>query len=536
MKKRLIYIALSVVIISNISSCKKYLDVLPDNRAELNTEEKISKLLVSAYPTSPYVLATELASDNVDDCFGTSNPNSTRQYEEMYNWVDATETGTDSVNDLWSSCYGSIASANQALDAIKQLGNPASLDAARGEALIARAYNHFILVNVFAQHYSAANSATDLGITYMLAAEKELNPKYERNTVKEVYEFIVKDIQDGLPLVSDAAYTNASVAKFHFNVSAANAFAARVYLYMADWPNAVKYATASFANNPASYVRDYAKISSFSAVLGNMAREYNGSSIKANFLISPSFSNMGVVFGAYYAGSRFNHGRLISDKETITAKGPFGSFVTSGPAGYRLRAYGYGGTNLDKYLLAHDSYQFEYTDPVAAIGYRHGVFTPFTFEEALLTRAEGYVHSKNYTDALADMQLWANFTYNTPPTITMGSIEAWATGTNYFTPDAPTPKKKLNPDFALETGTQENMIHAILYMRRIESLHTGLRWFDVKRYGIEITRRTSLAAANSKVSDNTLVISNNKLVIRDKRRAIQLPQDVVSAGLTPNPR
>ena len=29
------------------------------------------------------------------------------------------------------------------------------------------------------------------------------------------------------------------------------------------------------------------------------------------------------------------------------------------------------------------------------------------------------------------------------------------------------------------------MIHCVLQMRRIETIHDGSRWMDVKRYGIE---------------------------------------------------
>lgn len=50
-----------------------------------------------------------------------------------------------------------------------------------------------------------------------------------------------------------------------------------------------------------------------------------------------------------------------------------------------------------------------------------------------------------------------------------------------------TAKKKLNPGFVIDPGTQENMIHAILFMRRIEFMHLGMRWFDTRRYGITLT-------------------------------------------------
>ncbi|MDN3585454.1 RagB/SusD family nutrient uptake outer membrane protein [Pedobacter aquatilis] len=524
MKNKYLFIAISAITILSISSCKKYLDELPDNRAELDNTEKISKMLVSAYPQNSYVLATELSSDNVDD-YGESNPYSDRISQQLFKWEDVTETSNDGIDRLWGSCYGAIASANAALSAIEAQGNPTSLSAQRGEALVARAYGHFILVNVFAQHYSPNKSATDLGVTYMTKSETTLNPKYQRNTVAEVYGFMIKDIEEGLPLINDASYSNANAAKYHFNKSAANAFAARLFLYKGDWAKAVNYSSAAFNNSPSAYLRDWTTLSSFSAVFANMTREYNSSNIKANFLISTPASAIGTIFGNYFTGSRYSHGAYIAGRETLLSATPHG--ITN--AGYRIRTYTYSGANLDKVLLPHASYQFEYTDPVAGIGYAHGVFTPFTAEEALLTRAEANIHLKNYSAAIADMQLFVNNTYNTNPVLTEVMINTWANGRAYSTAAVSTGKKKFNSEYAIEAGTQENMLHAVLFYRRVETLHTGLRWFDVKRYGIEITRRTI-------VSNTVGPISTNTLSVRDNRRALQLPQDVISSGLTANPR
>jgi hypothetical protein len=83
----------------------------------------------------------------------------------------------------------------------------------------------------------------------------------------------------------------------------------------------------------------------------------------------------------------------------------------------------------------------------------------------------------------------------------------------------------------VEEGSKlEAFLHAILYIRRIEFMHMGMRWFDIKRYGIEITRRTLSTTSINPVAENDV------LTIDDERRAIQLPSDVISAGLTPNPR
>jgi hypothetical protein len=57
----------------------------------------------------------------------------------------------------------------------------------------------------------------------------------------------------------------------------------------------------------------------------------------------------------------------------------------------------------------------------------------------------------------------------------------------------------------------------------METMHDGGRWYDLKRYGIEI-------AHNREGEADDVILKD------DPRRAIQLPQDVISAGLQANPR
>ena len=78
-------------------------------------------------------------------------------------------------------------------------------------------------------------------------------------------------------------------------------------------------------------------------------------------------------------------------------------------------------------------------------------------------------------------------------------------------------KKKLNPGFTVKSGKQESFIQFLLFVRRIQTIHEGLRWFDIKRYGIEVDRR--VVSANGK--DVTIA---DQLLPRDPRCAIQLPQ------------
>ena len=48
-KNSLLYILAGSIV--TLASCADFLDTMPDNRAEVNTESKITNLLVSAYPS-----------------------------------------------------------------------------------------------------------------------------------------------------------------------------------------------------------------------------------------------------------------------------------------------------------------------------------------------------------------------------------------------------------------------------------------------------------------------------------------------------
>lgn len=51
MRRNQLYIPLFIATLAIVgSSCNDFLDELPDNRTELNSEQKIAKMLVSAYP------------------------------------------------------------------------------------------------------------------------------------------------------------------------------------------------------------------------------------------------------------------------------------------------------------------------------------------------------------------------------------------------------------------------------------------------------------------------------------------------------
>lgn len=511
-----------------LSSCNDYLDSMPDNRATIDSEEKIKSLLVSAYPTNEFSLVCELSSDNCDDA-GVNNPYTERFLDDTFAWKDEMEDANESLAGYWENSYMCIAAANEALAAIEKLGGPTttSLQELYAEALLCRAYNHFMLAQLFCMPWTQ-NAAEDLGLPYTEHPETTLKPEYERGNLADFYTKIEADLTEGLKFVGDS---HLDVPKYHFNTKAAYAFATKFYLTIEKWEEAANWATKCIGTSPRSVLRDNDAQAALPVDGNNVygepqALEYINVTHQCNLMMATATTSLGWIFGRTYTGSRYNHNSYIAATETFQAVS-FGSFK---------RVYGmYSGTNIDKALLRKVACLVEYTDIVAGNGYIHSIIPVFTTDETLLNRAEAYIMLKRYDEAAADLTMWAQNYYTGCPTLTPTNLTSYFNQLDYsYSAEAPlvgTLKKHLNPAFTIdaEGSTQEAMLQCMLAFRRIETLHFGFRWFDIKRYGIEIPRRV-LSAAGVPASQSDFLSKD------DDRRAFQIPLQVRDAGLQANPR
>ena len=527
--KKIQYILLSLLA---LAGCDKFLDKMPDNRTEIDSQEKIQALLVSAYPPTDYMLVTEFMSDNVDD-YGINNPYTDRFIDQVFAWEDVTESDNEDPESVWESSYHAIACANEALAAIDSLSrqkDALDLSAEKAEALLCRAYNHFILANVFCIAYNPETSGSDLGVPYMDHPETTLNPDYERGNVAEVYALIEKDLEAALPYVSDRYYT---VPKYHFNQKAAYAFAARFYLYYGKFEKSVEYATKCLGTEPATMLRDWEYQSTMTQKYDAIVDHYIDASLNCNLLLMTAYSKMGLAFGPYYVYTRYAHGNYLATYETGEA---IPNLWSGSNETYWMGMKEYEATNFDKTMFWKLPYLFEYTDPVARIGYYRTVYPAFAADQVLLERAEANALLGKYDQALDDINLWIRNIAsadpeNLPRTLDVDRVNSWFNGREYHTWDYSSVKKHLNPKFiSLQEGsTQENMIQCILALKRVETLGQGMRWFDIKRYGIQVDRRIINAEGVPYRTTGTLVPF-------DKRSAVQIPRKVRDAGITPNPR
>ena len=217
-----------------------------------------------------------------------------------------------------------------------------------------------------------------------------------------------------------------------------------------------------------------------------------------------------------YCRYTFNRAPLDYTVNTIqTGGGPCWSGRFPGCSIWRYNS-NYGGFFSKIYAL------FEYTDKVAGIGFVHTLRREFTTGETLLCRAEAEIMKGQLSAAVADMNVWAKG-YSCTKDLTANNIKSFfKKGKNVQ--QTPTLKNQLMCPSWKISDTQLPYIWCVLHFRRIETLHDGLRWFDIKRYGIELTHEIGYP------------VVKKRLVWNDDRRAIQLPQEALDGGQTKNPR
>ena len=518
MKKNLAYIVL--VLVLGLTSCN-FLDKNPDNRTEIDTKKKVRLLLVNAYNAANYGPLCEFSSDNIvdnntPDAYGHINTKQpfNQGYNQIFAWEDVTAfSSQDSPYWIWDYCYKSIAVANQALAAIIELEKQGEdLSAEKGEALLCRAYNHFILVNIFAQAYKdAEQSKSDVGIHYMTEAETEVKPAYERNSVAEVYDLIEKDLLEGLPLVSEDYY---AVPKYHFNVKAAHAFAARFYLFKRDYDQVIAHANkvlGTTASEAAAVMFDAANCKD----KGNIELElyaWMDVASPSNLLILSTYSF--ALYGYTSTSCRYTFNRAPRDY-TVNGAGPCWDSSFPGASIWRFDA-NFGGFFSKLYE------PFEYTDKVAGIGYPHSLRREFTTGETLLCRSEAEIMKGDIAAAVSDMDVWAKGYLCTKDLTDSRITSFFKKGKNVqHTPVLH--NEDMCPTWKI-SDAQMPYIWCVLHLRRIETLHDGMRFFDIKRYGIEIKHEIGYP------------VETKHLVWNDDRRAIQLPQEAILGGQRPNER
>ena len=484
--KYILFIAVGFIF---LPSCNKFLEKEPDNRATLDTPEKVSQLLGKAYPGANYIPFTETSTDNVGDIGSgdAGSPDLNVTNADAFFFRDTRSINEDTPEFYWFACYHAIAACNQALEAIGEASNQNAYTAQKAEALVARAYAHFMLVNIFAKFYDPATVSSDPGIPYVTEPEKNFIKQYTRGTVASVYASIEKDLMEGLPYIDDKSY---SVPKYHFTKSAAYAFAARFFLYKKDYQKVIQYGLQAVPNNDfLSNLRPW-NTEYLSIGLNEIAPRYAKATENANLLLAET--------GSYWFRTNIaaRYAMTPSVRDQILRTVP----VADGQWAFASGSY------VENHIVVPKINEYFVRVSVnAEIGNGYVMVPLFTVEEVLFNLAEAYAYTNQFNSAIALLNTYLST-----------RIISYNASTNNLT------VSKINSYWGT-TNTQLGLINTILAYKRSEFIHEGMRWFDILRYKIPVVHKT--------INGQTFTLG-----VSDPRRVFQIPPTAKQSGIEQNPR
>lgn len=149
--------------------------------------------------------------------------------------------------NCWSGGYRTIFESNFFSDNLQDHEKVVTPQVAAGyhaEAKFIRSLVYFYLINTYAQTYTFSAAATQPGVPLILQATKDARDpsnKVPRNSVKEVYDQMIKDLTEAaavLPVETGDDFNDRARA----TKGAAHALLARIYLYQGNWQKAKDYA------------------------------------------------------------------------------------------------------------------------------------------------------------------------------------------------------------------------------------------------------------------------------------------------------
>ena len=332
------------------------------------------------------------------------------------------------VFDLWRGLYRVINNANAIIIGLENntLLTPDVRDQLQGEALFIRAVSYFYLTNFFGD------------IPYITSTDVEGNDRVFRDEITFVYEQIITDLNEAIPLLSED-YAFDAGQRVRANQGAARSLLARIYLYRENWAGAEAEATLVL-NQSALYALE--------TDLGDIFLDAPGNNTEAIWQLA----SLGVSLPTSGITS-------LGEFLIPPASGPFGGFGNLGNF-----------TLSDEVLAAFETEDQRIAAWTGTAGsfsfvnkYKNGFWNSFSsgpgpaehvmmirLAEVYLIRAEARAHLGNIPGAQQDLNSIRN--------------------------------RAGLPDTS--AATTEALLDAILQERKVELFaEGGHRWFDLKRTG-----------------------------------------------------
>ncbi|WP_316758612.1 RagB/SusD family nutrient uptake outer membrane protein [Pedobacter aquatilis] len=226
---------IAVLLISNLS-CKKYLELKSDARLVVPETLNDFQGILDDAALMNFLRSPSFGETSSDDYFwpeATINAASDLT-RDTYFWR---QVDYRYQND-WSEAYLAIYNTNLCLEGLGGVeripANSKVWDNIKGSALFYRSFYFFALTMQFGKAYDVNTSGLDLGI--VLRLQSDFNVPSTRSSVQDCLERVISDAADAVQYLPELPLNTTRPSKV-----AAYALLSRVYLYMRDYPNALKF-------------------------------------------------------------------------------------------------------------------------------------------------------------------------------------------------------------------------------------------------------------------------------------------------------
>lgn len=328
---------------------------------------------------SDYMKYSEVAADMVYLPFDFADMKSQYDYMSLPN----DEKGAP--GNVWEKGYSVVSNINNIMKYGPLLKDKfpkfaTEIDGIMAEALFVRAITHLFICNCYGQPYNYTADGSHLGIPY-IDKIPNINTPRERQSVKDVYGLVITDLNESIKLFGGLS----SKGNFYASPLACQAFMARVYQYMGNWPKARDCASAVIDQKPLTKGNDYL-----------LMFTQNSENYETIFRISgKKISNHGLR--SYYYKS----------ESVVTVSNKFvDTFYDTDDIRQKL----YDSRKCLKYKYGSD-----YIDP--SMAEEDTFYAPIVLRssEMYMIRAEAYCHLNNADLAVKDIQAILGRTFNKAP-------------------------------------------------------------------------------------------------------------------------
>ncbi|MDR2285354.1 MAG: RagB/SusD family nutrient uptake outer membrane protein [Sphingobacterium sp.] len=219
-----------------LSSCNNFLEVKP--KGIIIPEKLVDYQGLLNAPSMTRTFPINLL-DFTDDNLNSFEPTVESATANGYFWRPVLTLNVEANPDVWGPLYRSIYSANVIINGVMGAaeGTDEQKRSTRAEAYLVRAICYMDLLTVFAKSYNEATAATDPGVPLVISTD--VNEKIPpRSSVAVTLESIRGDVEAA---IADLPQNN--INRYRSTKYAAYGLLTRIYLYMANYEEALKYVT-----------------------------------------------------------------------------------------------------------------------------------------------------------------------------------------------------------------------------------------------------------------------------------------------------